>query len=155
VYNAAITPANYYDVYVWAWDEAGNNAKTKISPAGGLQVLSTYYPDVVGELVGPDIWSVHPSNTWTNQDVKVTATPDPLEPGFYTAIYNGTTQETKSTNIDESTSKVYTAETAGTNLVARLVDTADTAFSQNSPVYVLRIDKTKPVSDVTFNGGPS
>ena len=142
---------DYYDVYIWAWDNAGNSNRSLALP--NVKILSSYSPGIEGKL-GPSFTANLPSNTWSNEDVKVIATPDLMNvTGFYTAIYNGTVQEAKSSAIDLTAEVTYSSETAGITLVARLVDSLDVPQSSDSTSYIVKIDKTDPTGALTYNAG--
>lgn len=151
--NANPPAPGHYDVYVWAWDNAGNNAKNLV--LSDIVVLTNQVPTIAGETAGPDTYAPLASGTWTNQDVKVTVTPPVPEIGgtYYSALYDGATQEAKAAAIQTPVDKTYTAEIPSLVLHGTLVDAANAALSNDSATYEVKIDKTDPTPIVNYNAG--
>ena len=153
--NMAPLGLGLWDVWVSAWDVAGNNAVTRVMQ--NLGRLSSNAPDIKGELAsGPAIGSTHPSDTWTNQDVTVIGTADLGDSelsGYYATLNEGMTEVEKAATADTPVEKTYTSETVGTDVTARLVNADGNAVTVDSGIYKVKIDKTKPAANISYDSG--
>ncbi|MDR2156405.1 MAG: hypothetical protein LBO81_01290, partial [Clostridiales Family XIII bacterium] len=153
-----ITKPGSYDVYVYAKDNAGNAAHAKMS--GSVSVRTTDAP-LIGGRIG---FNAHPSDTWTNKAVTVTVIKGAIETDgvsflslYETALPNPVFKHSGLPNVWAEA--FYDAETAGTALFGVLTDEANVAgsaltaheLSERTGSYTVKIDRTKPVADLTYN----
>ncbi|MBW9212838.1 MULTISPECIES: hypothetical protein [Terrabacteria group] len=141
-----------YDVYFYAIDHATNKSGVTAGPTH--QVVTSSASALISAKTNDG--EAYVSGTWTNKDVTVTV----KEPTGWTtsipwfgAAYEGSTQVAKATTPDSSVDHTYTSETAGTTVNGYIVDGTDTKLSAASDDMNVRIDKTKPNANVTYNKG--